>query len=147
MLLSGADISGAGVEALVGQRITVGNDNITVLVIAQPAAPVQEITGMAERAVEHLARLKPEDSVMLLTQHGYPPTLVPPEYPLNWVTSVSARSGGQLTTVAKANAPVGMGGGRSTGGSGCVRTRENLPPSPPSSPDRPSLRFQNAVSP
>ena len=127
MLLSGADISGAGVEALVGQRITVGNDNITVLVIAQPAAPVQEITGMAERAVEHLARLKPEDSVMLLTQHGYPPTLVPPEYPLNWVTSVSARSGGQLTTVSKANAPVGMGGGRSSGGSGYVRTRVTSP--------------------
>ena len=51
MLLSGADISGAGVEALVGQRITVGNDNITVLVIAQPAAPVQEITGMEESVV------------------------------------------------------------------------------------------------
>ena len=64
---------------------------------------------------------------MLLSQHGYPPTLVPSEYPLNWVTSVSARSGGQLTTVAKANAPVGMGGGRSTGGSGCVRTREESP--------------------
>ena len=84
---------------------------------------------------------------MLLSQHGYPPTLVPSEYPLNWVTSVSARSGGQLTTVAKANAPVGMGGGRSTGGSGCVRTRENLLRLLPLRPTDPLFVFRHAVSP
>ena len=109
------------VDALVGQRITAGAENITVLVIAQPAANVQEITAMAERAVEHLMRLKQDDRVMLLEHPQYPATFVPPEYPLNWVTNVAGRSGGTLTTVAKKDAHIINSGRRAPAANGCVR--------------------------
>jgi hypothetical protein len=47
-----------------------------------------------------------------------PPTFVPPEYPLSWVTSVSHRAGGTLSTLTKAKAPFNLSGGRAVGTSG-----------------------------
>jgi hypothetical protein len=111
-------LGGNAVDALVGQRITTGADNVTVLVIAQPSAAIEEITSLAERATDHLTRLKPDDAVMVLEQHGMPPTFVPPEYPLSWVTSVSHRAGGTLSTLTKAKAPFNLSGGRAVGTSG-----------------------------
>ena len=142
------------VDALVGQRITAGAENITVLVIAQPAANVQEITAMAERAVEHLMRLKQDDRVMLLEHPQYPATFVPPEYPLNWVTNVAGRSGGTLTTVAKKDAHIINSGRRAPAANGCVRAirrararRSSHPPRAPP-PDRkgPRLRVDTSLS-
>lgn len=111
-------LGGNAVDALVGQRITTGAENVTVLVIAQPTAAIEEITSLAERATDHLTRLKPDDAVMVLEQHGMPPTFVPPEYPLSWVTSVSHRAGGTLSTLTKAKAPFNLSGGRAVGTSG-----------------------------
>ena len=111
-------LGGNAVDALVGQRITTGADNVTVLVIAQPSAAIEEITSLAERATDHLTRLKPDDAVKVLEQHGMPPTFVPPEYPLSWVTSVSHRAGGTLSTLTKAKAPFNLSGGRAVGTSG-----------------------------
>jgi hypothetical protein len=120
-------LGSSSVDALVGQRITTGAENVTVLVIAQPTAAIEEITSLAERAADHLTRLKPDDSVMVLEQHGMPPTFVPPEYPLSWVTSVSHRAGGTLSTLTKAKAPFNLTGGRAVGTSGYVAC---LPPRP-----------------
>ena len=115
-------LGGNAVDALVGQRITTGADNVTVLVIAQPSAAIEEITSLAERATDHLTRLKPDDAVMVLEQHGMPPTFVPPEYPLSWVTSVSHRAGGTLSTLTKAKAPFNLSGGRASEPRGTRRT-------------------------
>ena len=71
-------LGGNAVDALVGQRITTGADNVTVLVIAQPSAAIEEITSLAERATDHLTRLKPDDAVMVLEQHEILPRLCPP---------------------------------------------------------------------
>lgn len=122
-------LGGNAVDALVGQRITTGADNVTVLVIAQPSAAIEEITSLAERATDHLTRLKPDDAVMVLEQHGMPPTFVPPEYPLSWVTSVSHRAGGTLSTLTKAKAPFNLSGGRAVGTSGRGRpaARDTVP--------------------
>lgn len=122
-------LGGNAVDALVGQRITTGAESVTVLVIAQPTAAIEEITSLAERATDHLTRLKPDDAVMVLEQHGMPPTFVPPEYPLSWVTSVSHRAGGTLSTLTKAKAPFNLSGGRAVGTSGRGRpaARDTVP--------------------
>jgi len=109
---------------------------------------------MAERAVEHLMRLKQDDRVMLLEHPQYPATFVPPEYPLNWVTSVAGRSGGTLTTVAKKDAHILNSGRRAPAANGCVRAiptsaarRSSHPPRAPP-PDRkgPRLRVDTSLS-
>ena len=107
-------------DGLVGQRITAGPDNITVLIIASPDANIQEITAHAERAADHLTRLKAGDTLMVMDQVGYPQTFIPPEYHIGVVQAVIQRMGGVLSTVKKASAPVasrvGVGGRGGNGG-------------------------------
>ena len=105
-------------DGLVGQRITAGPDNITVLIIAAPDANIQEITAHAEHAADHLARLKGGDTLMVMDQEGYPQTFIPPEYHIGVVQAVIQRMGGVLSTTKKGSSPVPSraGGERGNGG-------------------------------
>ena len=99
--------AGGPADGLVGQRITAGPDNITVLIIAAPDANIQEITSRAETVADHLNRLKAADPVMVLDQPGFPRTFIPPDYQLGVVQAVTDLMGGGLSTIRKGTAPLG----------------------------------------
>lgn len=105
-------------DGLVGQRISAGPENITVLIIASPDANILEITAHAERAADHLTRLKPGDTVMVMDQEGYPQTFIPPEYHIGVVQAVNQRMGGVLSTIKKGSAPIALKAGGGRGGNG-----------------------------
>lgn len=107
-----------GGDGLVGQRISAGPDNISVLIIASPDANMHEISAHADRAADHLMRLQPGDTVMVLDQEGYPQTFIPPEYHIGVVQAVNQRMGGVLSTIKKEAAPITSKAGGGRGGNG-----------------------------
>jgi len=120
-------------DSLVGVRVN-SSSNVMLLIISNSAQSIADVNASAERALQHLVKLKPTDPVMVVEQHGFPQTFVPQEYPLGVVTNIVRDLGGMLMTKQKGDSVLGAVSAARTTGVGCVQHPELL--STPSRPKR-----------
>ena len=134
-------------DSLVGVRVN-SSSNVMLLIISTSAQSIADVNASAERALQHLVKLKPTDPVMVVEQHGFPQTFVPQEYPLGVVTNIVRDLGGMLMTKQKGDSVLGAVSAARTTGVGCVQHPELLstpvvgqpPPAPNRTPAVPSSR-------
>ena len=134
-------------DSLVGVRVN-SSSNVMLLIISNSAQSIADVNASAERALQHLVKLKPTDPVMVVEQHGFPQTFVPQEYPLGVVTNIVRDLGGMLMTKQKGDSVLGAVSAARTTGVGCVQHPELLstpvvvqpPPAPNGPPAVPSSR-------
>ena len=93
-------------DSLVGVRVN-SSSNVMLLIISNSAQSIADVNASAERALQHLVKLKPTDPVMVVEQHGFPQTFVPQEYPLGVVTNIVRDLGGMLMTKQKGDSVLG----------------------------------------
>ena len=112
-------------DSLVGVRVN-SSSNVMLLIISTSAQSIADVNASAERALQHLVKLKPTDPVMVVEQHGFPQTFVPQEYPLGVVTNIVRDLGGMLMTKQKGDSVLGAVSAARTTGVGCVQHPELL---------------------
>ena len=110
-------------DSLVGVRVN-SSSNVMLLIISTSAQSIADVNASAERALQHLVKLKPTDPVMVVEQHGFPQTFVPQEYPLGVVTNIVRDLGGMLMTKQKGDSVLGAVSAARTTGVGCVQHPE-----------------------
>jgi len=115
-------------DSLVGVRVN-SSSNVMLLIISNSAQSIADVNASAERALQHLVKLKPTDPVMVVEQHGFPQTFVPQEYPLGVVTNIVRDLGGMLMTKQKGDSVLGaVSAARTTGvGRGRSLKNDNVP--------------------
>ena len=127
-------------DSLVGVRVN-SSSNVMLLIISNSAQSIADVNASAERALQHLVKLKPTDPVMVVEQHGFPQTFVPQEYPLGVVTNIVRDLGGMLMTKQKGDSVLGAVSAARTTGVGRVQHPELLSPPvvvhPPPAPNGP----------